>query len=79
MGYSKINAKQLLNKYMMIFFMQTAWPQPMNNPLGYSLGDDVHLLESEILAPPIVSTFECSIDRVHGQQAMNSAILDEKL
>ena len=38
--------------------------------------DDVHLIESEVLAPPIVGTFgECSIDRAYGQQVMNSAIL----
>ena len=39
--------------------------------------DDVCLIESEILAPPIVSTFERSIDRAHGQQVMNSAILEK--
>ena len=40
--------------------------------------DDVRLIESEILAPPIVSTFgERSIDRAHGQQVMNSAILEK--
>ena len=39
--------------------------------------DDVRLIESEILAPPIVSTFECLIDRAHGQQIMNSAILEK--
>ena len=40
--------------------------------------DVVRLIESEILAPPIVSTFgERSIDRAHGQQVMNSAILEK--
>ena len=40
--------------------------------------DDVHLIESEILAPPIVNgTFEHSIDGAHGQQVMNSAILEK--
>ena len=40
--------------------------------------DDVRLIEGEILAPPIVSTFgERSIDRAHGQQVMNSAILEK--
>ena len=39
--------------------------------------DDVHLIESEILAPPIVSTFEHSIDQAHGQQVMNWEILDK--
>ena len=40
------------------------------------LSDDVHLIESEILALPIVSMFgECSIDQAHGQQVMNSSIL----
>ena len=38
--------------------------------------DDVRLIESEILAPLIVSTFERSIDRARGQQVMNSAILE---
>ena len=38
--------------------------------------DDVHLIESEILAPPIINTFERSIDQGHGQQVMNSAILE---
>ena len=39
--------------------------------------DDVHLIESEILAPPIVSTFERSIDQAQGQHVMNSAILEK--
>ena len=39
--------------------------------------DDVRLIESEILALPIVSTFEHSIDRAHGQQVLNSAILEK--
>ena len=39
--------------------------------------DDVRLIESEILAPPIVSTFEQSIDRAHGQQVMNLAIVEK--
>ena len=39
--------------------------------------DDVRLIESEILAPPIVSAFEHLIDQVHGQQVMNSAILEK--
>ena len=40
--------------------------------------DDVRLIESEIFAPPIVSTFgEYSIDRAHNQQVMNSAILEK--
>ena len=39
--------------------------------------DDVCLIESEVLALSIVSTFgDCSIDRAHGQQVMNSAILE---
>ena len=37
--------------------------------------DDVRLIESEILAPPIVSMFERSINWAHGQQVMKSAIL----
>ena len=40
--------------------------------------DDVRLIESEILALPIVSTFgERSIDRAHGRKVMNSAILEK--
>ena len=39
--------------------------------------DDVRLIESENLAPPIVIIFECSIDQAHGQQIMNSAILEK--
>ena len=42
--------------------------------------DDVHLIESEILAPHIVrgSTFgKRSIDLAHDQQVMNSAILEK--
>ena len=40
--------------------------------------DDVRLIESEFLAPPIVSTFgKRSIDRAHDQQVMNSAILEK--
>ena len=40
--------------------------------------DDVRLIESEILAPPIVNTFgERSIDRAHDHQVMNSAILEK--
>ena len=40
--------------------------------------DDVRLIESEILAPPFVSTFgERSIDRAYDQQVMNSAILEK--
>ena len=35
------------------------------------------LIESEILAPPIVSTFERSIDRAHGQQVMKSASVEK--
>ena len=38
--------------------------------------DDMNLIESEILAPPIVGMFERSIDRAHGQQVMNFAILE---
>ena len=39
--------------------------------------DDVRLIDSEILPPPIVNTFERSIDRAHGQQVMNSVILEK--
>ena len=39
--------------------------------------DDVCLIPSEILAPHIVSAFECSIDRAHGQQVMSSVILEK--
>ena len=40
--------------------------------------DDVRLIESEILAPPIVSMFgEHSIDRAHDHQVTNSAILEK--
>ena len=40
--------------------------------------DDVRLIESEVLAPPIVSTPKFgSIDRAHGQQVMNSAIIEK--
>ena len=40
--------------------------------------DDVHLIENEILAPPIVNTFsECLIDRAHDEQVMNSEILEK--
>ena len=42
--------------------------------------DDVRLLESEILTPPIVSTvhtFKHTLDQAHGQQVMNSAILEK--
>ena len=40
--------------------------------------DDVRLIESEILAPPIVRMFERSIaDRAHGQQIKNSAIIEK--
>ena len=40
--------------------------------------DDERLIESEILTPPIVNTFgECSIDRAHDQQVMNSEILEK--
>ena len=40
--------------------------------------DDVRLIESEILAPPIVSTFgERSIDRAYDQQVLNSEILEK--
>ena len=38
---------------------------------------DVRLIGSEILALPIVRTFERLIaDRAHGQQVMNSAIVE---
>ena len=39
--------------------------------------DDVCIIESEMLALPIVSTFERWIDQAHGQQVMNSAILEK--
>ena len=40
--------------------------------------DDVRLIESEVLAPPIVSTFgQHLIDRAHDLQVMNSAILEK--
>ena len=38
--------------------------------------DDMRFIESEILAPPIVSTIERLIDRAHGQQVINWAILE---
>ena len=39
--------------------------------------DDERLIVSEILAPPIFSTLEHSIDRAHGQQVVNSTILEK--
>ena len=39
--------------------------------------DDVYVIESELLALSIVNTFERLIDRAHGQQVMNSAILEK--